>query len=176
MRLIYSVWGDLILTIFASKQCRLSVLACTFFLTQGCDPVSPRRPDIVAASLPKPDTPSSVSGPLLDQCLADSVGKKYSGTLTDAKYDPSETLDFAEEMFQGNWRTYDYVERVRAYSVQPFVKRFFESRYIQIFCYYEISKDKLDYLTYRQTIRDAAQDEKSRTNAAILAAKKMAKG
>jgi hypothetical protein len=151
-------------------------IAATLFVvlfSQSCS--LPAKPDLVPASLPNPNTPDSIAGPLLDLCLADSVGRKYAGNLLSANYDPSETLDFSERIFDEPWQTWKFADRIRAYSVQPLVRRAYETRYVQIYCYYEISNAKLEYLTYYQKTRDSALNEKNVKSAASRAAKKMAR-
>ena len=127
-------------------QCiRKLSIAIAFSTLAACASTAP-VPELVAAAQPGPETPSTVSGPLLDTCIAGRSGKNTAISPAGA-YNPSATYKFATKFYYGPKRMAQYAGRVRAYIVDMRgINIFGNATRHQLFCYYELQNGSLRFL------------------------------
>lgn len=101
-------------------------------------------PELIEAARPKPETPSTVSGALLEACTA----KYHSNSIgLSAAYDPGVTYKFATFFQDGTKSMKPYASRVRAYIAElPGTNIFGRPVSDKVYCYYEQQNGALRFL------------------------------
>jgi hypothetical protein len=107
-------------------------------------------PELIASATPKPETPATVTGELLQACkkaarLSDSV------TLdTEATYNPGYTYKMAERIHRllGDPATAEYAQRVRAYVASWSGRNILGMEMDRkLACFYELDNGQLRFLS-----------------------------
>jgi hypothetical protein len=112
--------------------------------------VSGPVPELIEAAKPKPETPATVAGELLQTCrkaarLSDSIVLD-----AEAVYNPGYTYNMAERIHQapGDPATTEYAQRVRAYVANGLGQNLLGVKIMRkLVCFYELKDGQLRFLS-----------------------------
>jgi hypothetical protein len=126
---------------------KLSIwLAIPLFLS-GCLLSQPSMPALVAAAAPNPNTPPSIQGKLLDECLFDARGDAFLGQGTVAAYDPRMTLSFMQFMSIGHRNREEVAPRIRIYIAKVAFLKTTRPIYFSVACVMDLKNNSMGYLS-----------------------------